>query len=441
MNSKLNRFKDTFPTIVEFNAKVVEPIRTVIGDVEWLKKQPKYYSMELIYEVLYNAYGERIQYHKNKEFVGYFKNLFIQVTPTFFSRVSNLIGDELAKLQDNSQVGKGSVVSSNTRRDESTSPYNSIVNEDVTTSDNVEGVKYTMQTDTENLIENARRLASVKISGEITKYVGSFSQLFTSINLYEDDVVASDYVVQSIDDIILALNKLITDVNGKQSELGLKLIRNNNTGKDDVYKVDGMFSSKNSSGDRQFAIDDDHLIDKGIFDKGISEVNTKIVDTNSKIVETNSKIVETNTKIVEGDAKLANRELSNLVNHGDVVLKTSDREPYWKGIDVLHDNLAAYIGKQVRVVADRPYTMELTGFLNGYKATASEEYSIGISQVIVHGATTHTITWHTDTSDAIYIKSAKGNVEHYNMFTNVSMYVYDHGTFTDHHVIGEKSHV
>lgn len=230
----LNRFKDTFPSFQEFTDQVIAPVNITVGDVEWLKVNnatDKYYSTRLIYDVLYNQYAERVQYHTGDEFLGYFKNLFIQVVPTFYARVSNLVEDKLSQLRTNSNVGKGTKLTSESKRAISTEPYG---NKDGAAGsvDNQAHNTYEMNTDTDNVVENALRLSRAKVSGEIVKFVASFSQLFTKTDVINEGTLNfTKSMVEYVDNIgkgILAIDEMLKHISGNpQSDAEIRLAINN----------------------------------------------------------------------------------------------------------------------------------------------------------------------------------------------------------------------
>lgn len=179
------RFKDTFPTFDDFKTKVITPIQDNLGDVEWLKDQQKYYKVKALYFMLNNAYANRTQYHSGDEFLGYFNNIFIQVVPTYFARVQQLIADQISELKDKQNAGIGSTLSSKSMRGQSTSPFGNYMNE-LDNVDNQSESLYDLTNSNENLIEIAARMASIKINGEVQKFVASFAQLFTKTALVQD---------------------------------------------------------------------------------------------------------------------------------------------------------------------------------------------------------------------------------------------------------------
>ncbi len=195
----MRNFEMMFPTFDDFDKKVIQNIKdnVVKGDtLSWLQDADKYYSPKMTWFILKNQYAKRIAYADSEnEFIGYFTNLYIQFTPTFYTRVSAIIEDELANLQDNTKVGIRTKISSKSKRNTSGIGYNEAVNDD----DGVrskEGSTYEQSSGTENILDNARKLASSKISGEIMKYVASFDTLFSSVDMSEE--IQSSFTPQLI---------------------------------------------------------------------------------------------------------------------------------------------------------------------------------------------------------------------------------------------------
>lgn len=192
---KPKRFKDLFPHIADFEAKVIDPLKDITGTIkggvksypEWLEGSFSFFNNKYIYNILKNQFSERIAYHEEEEFLGYFKNIYLQYTPMFFSRLGTVMEDTLSDLIDNDKRGIKSKLDSRSDRSDSTSPYNNTVNSKGST-DNINTSLYKMETINQNLIENAALLNSSKITGEVRKYVACFTELFTQRDLELNDI-------------------------------------------------------------------------------------------------------------------------------------------------------------------------------------------------------------------------------------------------------------
>lgn len=113
-------------------------------------------------------------------------NGFIQYTPMFYARVSGIIEDKIKDLQVNENVGKKTTVTSNSKRGESTTPYNNNLVSTQVAQDNIEQNQYNMETNSANIIDNALKLSQAAVNGEIDQYVHSFDDLFTQIDMSKE---------------------------------------------------------------------------------------------------------------------------------------------------------------------------------------------------------------------------------------------------------------
>lgn len=180
------KFKDIIADKDGFNKDVIQKIKEYTGDLDWLadrKATDKYYNIDTLYFILSNQYNERYIRYDKKEFLGYFYNKFITYTPMFYARVSNIIEDKISELQDNAKVGVKTSLNSKTKRAVSTQPYNNGLGKDIENADEKNSTDYQLDTTSPNIVDNAKKLSQAKINGEVEKYVNSFADLFTSIDM------------------------------------------------------------------------------------------------------------------------------------------------------------------------------------------------------------------------------------------------------------------
>lgn len=181
---KLETFSTIFPTFKDFQDKALTPISVDDnGEIQSWLKDNKFYTLKDLYNSFVDKYSYRQTYHQEKEFLGYFRNTLRNFLPRYYSRNFLVLQDEIKKITTDNLKTKTSL-KSESKRSHSTNPYENTINS-TDVADNFENNIYNLDTINPNILEAARLASLSRIGGELEKFLGSFNNLFTMINLTE----------------------------------------------------------------------------------------------------------------------------------------------------------------------------------------------------------------------------------------------------------------